>query len=230
MVDVVYSVAVSLDGYVASADGSADWLAPLASGDDYVGAFVESVDVRLAASRPVQEAPIEDGERDFVRSTGASSEPRHAACRRRSTITGGLADHDGDLQHALSEFGLVDMAGAVGYHPRVERPPWRCIDLSSRLRRRDMKHGRGDRERKGVRLKTMTTHWCPWSMLRSVRIPSSYQLVAETPCLTWDFLIRPVRPEGLTPPSIFGAFALVQSGCAVIERCPDGSFHPQKPW
>jgi hypothetical protein len=57
----------------------------------------------------------------------------------------------------------------------------------------------------------LTTHRSRSSMLRSVRIPCSYQLVAETDCLTWDLLIRPVRPEGLTPPSVFGAFALLRA-------------------
>lgn len=56
MVDVVYSVAASLDGYVASADGSSDWLAPLASGDDDVGEFVASMDVLLVGSHTYAES------------------------------------------------------------------------------------------------------------------------------------------------------------------------------
>jgi hypothetical protein len=50
MFDVVYSVAASLDGYVTSTDGSVDWLASLATGDDHVGAFIASMDVLLVGS------------------------------------------------------------------------------------------------------------------------------------------------------------------------------------
>ena len=49
------------------------------------------------------------------------------------------------------------------------------------------------------------------SVLCSVRIPSSYQMAGEIPRLTWDFLIRCVRPKDLAPPSISDAFPLLSA-------------------
>lgn len=54
---VVYSVAASLDGFVARDDGSTDWLfAFMASGDDYLGAFIDSMDALLVGSRTYMES------------------------------------------------------------------------------------------------------------------------------------------------------------------------------
>ena len=55
--EVVYSVAASLDGFVAKADGSTDWLGPfMASGDDYVGTFIGSMEALLVGSRTYAES------------------------------------------------------------------------------------------------------------------------------------------------------------------------------
>ncbi|MGH2704717.1 MAG: hypothetical protein ACRDJ4_06400 [Actinomycetota bacterium] len=41
---MIYSVAASLDGFVARPDGSTVWLGPyMASGDDYMGPFIDSM-------------------------------------------------------------------------------------------------------------------------------------------------------------------------------------------
>jgi hypothetical protein len=56
-------------------------------------------------------------------------------------------------------------------------------------------------------------------MQRSVLIPSSNEMATKTPARTWHFLIGCVRPEGLMPPSIFSAFALLGAGLDVIEPC-----------
>jgi dihydrofolate reductase len=85
MVDVVYSVAASLDGYVASTDGSADWLAPLASGDDYVGAFVESMDVLLVGSRTYAES---EQAMEWFGQGACSSRPVHVFTSRDLPIAG----------------------------------------------------------------------------------------------------------------------------------------------
>ena len=57
MVDVVYSVAVSLDGFVARPDLDFDWLGPfMASGDDYVGEFIDSMGALLVGSHTYAES------------------------------------------------------------------------------------------------------------------------------------------------------------------------------
>jgi dihydrofolate reductase len=56
MADVIYSVAVSLDGFVARPDLDLDWLGPfMASGDDYTSAFIDSMGALLVGSRTYAE-------------------------------------------------------------------------------------------------------------------------------------------------------------------------------
>jgi hypothetical protein len=54
-------------------------------------------------------------------------------------------------------------------------------------------------------------------MLRSVRIPSLYKFATRTCGASCDFSTACVRPEGLSPPSISGAFALIRA----VARRPD---------
>jgi dihydrofolate reductase len=57
MVSVTYSVAVSLDGFVARPDVDLDWLGPfMASGDDYLGGFLDSMGVLLVGSHTYDES------------------------------------------------------------------------------------------------------------------------------------------------------------------------------
>ena len=57
MADVIYSVAVSLDGFVAGPDLNLDWLGPfMASGDDYTGAFIDSMEALIVGSRTYAES------------------------------------------------------------------------------------------------------------------------------------------------------------------------------
>lgn len=55
---VIYYVASSLDGYIATSDGAVEWLAPFeASGEDYgYRAFYASVDAVLLGSRTYEQA------------------------------------------------------------------------------------------------------------------------------------------------------------------------------
>ena len=52
MVEIVYYAAASLDGYIATSDGSVDWLPPIeAGGEDYgYGDFYASIDAILMGS------------------------------------------------------------------------------------------------------------------------------------------------------------------------------------
>lgn len=57
MVGVIYSVAVSLDGFVARPDLDFDWLGPfMASGDDYVREFIDSMGVLLVGGHTYAES------------------------------------------------------------------------------------------------------------------------------------------------------------------------------
>jgi dihydrofolate reductase len=58
MLDVVYYVASSLDGFIAASDGGLDWLAPFeASGQEYgYPAFYASIDAILAGSRTYEQS------------------------------------------------------------------------------------------------------------------------------------------------------------------------------
>jgi hypothetical protein len=57
MADVIYSVAVSLDGYVARSDLDLDWLGPfMTSGDDYTGRFIDSMEALIVGSRTYAES------------------------------------------------------------------------------------------------------------------------------------------------------------------------------
>jgi hypothetical protein len=57
MADVIYSVAVSLDGFVARLDLDLDWLGPfMASGDDYTGAFIDAKEALIVGSRTYAES------------------------------------------------------------------------------------------------------------------------------------------------------------------------------
>jgi dihydrofolate reductase len=56
--EVIYSVAVSLDGYIASADGGVDWLAPFTKSIDpsEYTAFLDSIDAIPVGSRTYEPA------------------------------------------------------------------------------------------------------------------------------------------------------------------------------
>lgn len=58
MTHLIYYVAVSLDGFIASPDGSVDWLAPYnASGEDYgFWEFYETVDALIEGSKTYEQA------------------------------------------------------------------------------------------------------------------------------------------------------------------------------
>lgn len=58
MPEIVYYVAASVDGYIATPDGGVEWLAPFeASGEDYgYSAFLASVDAMLFGSRTYVQA------------------------------------------------------------------------------------------------------------------------------------------------------------------------------
>lgn len=55
--DLVYYVAVSLDGFIAAPDGSVDWLSAVAAdGEDYgYGEFVDGVDAMVIGSRTYEQ-------------------------------------------------------------------------------------------------------------------------------------------------------------------------------
>jgi dihydrofolate reductase len=56
MVEIVYGVATSLDGFIAAPDGSADWLAPFApAGADHFNQFMSSVGAVLIGSRTYEQ-------------------------------------------------------------------------------------------------------------------------------------------------------------------------------
>jgi dihydrofolate reductase len=56
--EIIYSVAASLDGFIAPPDGSADWLTPvMQSGEDYgLGRFYASVGAILMGSRTYEQS------------------------------------------------------------------------------------------------------------------------------------------------------------------------------
>lgn len=58
MTQLIYYVAVSLDGFIAPPDGSLDWLAPYnIGGEDYgFGEFYKSVDALIEGSRTYEQA------------------------------------------------------------------------------------------------------------------------------------------------------------------------------
>ena len=55
---LIYYVAVSLDGFVASLDGSVDWLTPYNAGDEDYGfwEFYKSVDALIQGSKTYEQA------------------------------------------------------------------------------------------------------------------------------------------------------------------------------
>jgi dihydrofolate reductase len=56
MVEIIYGVAASLDGFIAPRDGSADWLQPFgAAGMDHVAEFLKSVDAIVMGSRTYEQ-------------------------------------------------------------------------------------------------------------------------------------------------------------------------------
>jgi len=58
MPEVVYYVAMSLDGYIATTDGVVDWLAPFEAGEEDYGfsGFTASIDSLLIGSRTYEES------------------------------------------------------------------------------------------------------------------------------------------------------------------------------
>jgi dihydrofolate reductase len=66
MVEIVYGVAASLDGFIASPDGKLDWLAPFAAaGSDHFAEFMNSVDAVLVGSRTYEEMLPMGGGKSF---------------------------------------------------------------------------------------------------------------------------------------------------------------------
>jgi dihydrofolate reductase len=63
MVEIVYGVATSLDGFIAPPDGSADWLSPfMRSGENYgFQEFLDSVGAVLMGSRTYEPIPGQGG-------------------------------------------------------------------------------------------------------------------------------------------------------------------------
>lgn len=58
MIEVIYYVAASLDGFIATPDGGVDWLSPFeGTGEDYgYAAFYASIDALLIGSRTYEQA------------------------------------------------------------------------------------------------------------------------------------------------------------------------------
>lgn len=57
MAEIVYSVATSLDGFIAPPDGSTGWLEPFgAAGREHLGAFLKTVGAIVMGSRTYEEA------------------------------------------------------------------------------------------------------------------------------------------------------------------------------
>jgi dihydrofolate reductase len=126
MPEIIYYVAASLDGFIATPDGGIAWLAPFeAPGEDYgYAAFYASVDALLLGSRTYEQA-LSFGEWPyagkpcwvFSRSplsqarpevTGTDRSPREAAAEldsrgiRRAWLVGG-----GQLAGAFRDEGLI---------------------------------------------------------------------------------------------------------------------------
>lgn len=84
MADVIYSVATSLDGFVALLD--LDWLGPfMASGDDYTGAFIDSMGALFVGSRTHAES---EQAMDWFGSGPCSSKPVCVSTSRELPIAG----------------------------------------------------------------------------------------------------------------------------------------------
>jgi dihydrofolate reductase len=135
--DVVYYVASSTDGFIATPDGSLDWLAPFeASGDDYGYAdFYGSIDAVLLGSRTYEQAltfgewpypgkpawvfskrPLDPGRDDVTvtdRSPAEVAEEVSARGLRRAWLVGG-----GALAGSFQVAGLITEY-VVSYIPVV---------------------------------------------------------------------------------------------------------------
>lgn len=86
MVDVIYSVAVSLDGFVARRDVDFDWLGPfIASGDDYVGEFIDSMGALLVGSHTYAES---EQTLEWFGQGPCSSKPVYVFTSRQLPISG----------------------------------------------------------------------------------------------------------------------------------------------
>ena len=86
MAEVIYSVAVSLDGFVARPDLDLDWLGPfMASGDDYTGSFIASMDALPTGSGTYAES---DQTMEWFGQGPCSSKPVYVFTSRRLPIAG----------------------------------------------------------------------------------------------------------------------------------------------
>lgn len=124
MTRVVYYVAASLDGFIATSDGGVDWLAPFEGGDYGYDAFLASMDA-LVMGRTTYEQVLRfgpwpyAGRRCVVFTHAAPAQPRadvtftdaapgavladlHAAGARNVWLVGG-----GRLAGAFQEAGLI---------------------------------------------------------------------------------------------------------------------------
>lgn len=109
LVDVIYSVAASLDGFVARPDGSTVWLGPyMASGDDYMGPFIDSMGALLVGSRTYAES---EQSLEWFGSGPCSSKPVYVFTSRQLPIAGpNVTLTDASPEHLvgqLEERGVV---------------------------------------------------------------------------------------------------------------------------
>src|SRR4051794_39428501 len=83
MLEVIYGVAASLDGFIAPPDGSADWLSPfMRPGDDYgLAAFMDSMGALLMGSRTYEQTLGHGG-------GGGSAKPCYVFSSRRLPVAG----------------------------------------------------------------------------------------------------------------------------------------------
>jgi dihydrofolate reductase len=83
MVEVIYCVAASLDGFIAPPDGSADWLSPfMLPGDDYgLAEFEASVSAFLMGSRTYEQTLAHGG-------GGLAAKPCYVFSSRQLPVSG----------------------------------------------------------------------------------------------------------------------------------------------
>jgi dihydrofolate reductase len=110
--EIVYYVAASADGFIATADGGVDWLSPFEGGDDDYGyaAFLAGVDAILLG-RTTYEQVLTFGDWPYAGKTSwVFSHRAQADIAERVTIT---SDTPSDVAAMLDEAG-VSRAWLVG--------------------------------------------------------------------------------------------------------------------
>jgi len=84
MLDIIYYVAVSLDGFIAAPEGGVEWLAPFETADEDYGysAFYASVEAVFLGSRTYQQAMIiiSASRRNLDYASQAPLHPGYAGC------------------------------------------------------------------------------------------------------------------------------------------------------